>query len=169
MARSVTLEDLYRLHMNDIFRYLLRLTGDRATAEDLTQEAFFRAFQFWERFDGGQVRPWLFKVAYHAFIDLHRRQKRVVPTGLSQLAERSDPHTPAPEQELMDQEAWRLFSEVIATFPDKQRQVLILRYYHDLRYDEIADILTISESDVKSSLFRGRQRLRKVWKEEKPT
>lgn len=142
------------------------MTGDRALAEDLTQEAFTRAFQFWETFDGGKVRPWLFKVAYNAFIDTTRKQKRLVHADLRQLDARSDPHMRAPEQELLDQEAWRAFSEMIATFPEKQRQVLLLRYYHDLSYDEIADVLGLTESDVKSSLFRGRRRLRTSWKEE---
>lgn len=81
---------MYRLHVNDIYRYLRKLTGDAGWAEDLTQETFFRAFQHLDTYRGEKVRPWLFKVAYHAFIDWHRKQKRRPVQLIDTLPEQAD-------------------------------------------------------------------------------
>lgn len=90
-------EDVYRLHVNDIYRYLRKLTGDAGWAEDLTQETFFRAFQHLDTYRGEKVRPWLFKVAYHAFIDWHRKQKRRPVQLIDTLPEQADQAAVSPE------------------------------------------------------------------------
>ncbi|WP_429849950.1 sigma factor [Brevibacillus porteri] len=58
---KVGLEDVYRLHVNDIYRYLFRLTRDERLAEDLTQETFCRAYSSLDDYRGEKVRSWLFK------------------------------------------------------------------------------------------------------------
>lgn len=165
---NVRLEDLYRLHMNDIYRYLYRLTGDAGFAEDLTQETFIRAFQFLDIYEQEKVRPWLFKVAYHSFIDWYRRRKREGQLPLTDQAEHRV--TPLagqdPEQQLLRKELWETFEEVIATFPWKQQHALLMFYAHQLSYEEIAVVLDITLSDVKSAIHRGRQKLRACWRSE---
>jgi len=73
-----SLEDIYRLYLPDIFRYLYFLCHDYYLAEDLVSETFYRAFLFLEDCPVGKVKPWLFKVAYHAFIDFQRKNHRVL-------------------------------------------------------------------------------------------
>lgn len=165
---SVSLEDLYRLHMNDIYRYLYKLTGNAGTAEDLTQETFIRAFQFLDIYAEEKVRPWLFKVAYHTFIDWYRRRKRESRARLNDQTERrATPHTGQdPESQLLRKELWDTFEEVIAAFPWKQKHALLMFYAHQLSYEEIANVLDIPLSDVKSAIYRGRQKLRASWRSE---
>jgi RNA polymerase sigma-70 factor (ECF subfamily) len=153
--------------MKDIHAYLYRLTRNEKQAEDLTQETFFRAFQRLDTFQGEKVRPWLFKVAYHSFIDWHRKSKKHVsidPVSLQTMAEQTDPSSD-PEQRALDQEVWQSFAEALHILPDKQRQVLLLRCRHQLSYDEIAEVLDIPLSDVKIALYRGRKRLQSIWRE----
>ncbi|MFM1654258.1 sigma-70 family RNA polymerase sigma factor [Brevibacillus sp. B_LB10_24] len=160
------LDDVYRSHMKDIHAYLYRLTRNEKQAEDLTQETFFRAFQHLDTFQGEKVRPWLFKVAYHSFIDWYRKSNRNVPidpVSLQTMAEQTDPFAD-PEQRALDQEAWQSFAEALHILPDKQRQVLLLRFRHQLSYDEIAEVLDIPLSDVKIALYRGRKRLQSIWR-----
>ncbi|WP_435162986.1 sigma-70 family RNA polymerase sigma factor [Paenibacillus glycanilyticus] len=163
---SVKLEDVYRMHMNDIYRYLYRLTGDAGVAEDLTQDTFIRAFRFLDMKKSGLVRPWLFKVAYNAFIDWYRKRKREGLTSLSDEHLDISVATQEPENHLLDKEFWETFEQVISTFPWKQKNALLMFYVHQLSYEEIAEVLDISLSDVKSAIYRGRQKLRVNWRSE---
>ncbi len=160
-------DEIYRAHLNDIYSYLFRLTRNEKQAEDLAQDTFFRAFQYLDSYHGEKVRPWLFKVAYHAFIDWQRKQKRQVtvdPVSLHDTLTQQDAQAD-PEQRVLDQELWTSFSDMLGHLPDKQRQVLLLRCKHQLTYEEIAAVLDIPASDVKAALYRGRQKLRTKWRE----
>jgi RNA polymerase sigma-70 factor, ECF subfamily len=165
---SVKLEDLYRKHVNDIYRYLYKFTGDAGIAEDLTQDTFIRAFRFLDLYEGGKARPWLFKVAYHTFIDWYRKQKKEVTAPFQDLADQDIPTQTeqGPENHMLRKELWVTFEGVIAAFPLKQRHVLMLFYVYQLSYEEIAGVLDIPLSDVKSSIHRGRQKLRACWRME---
>jgi RNA polymerase sigma-70 factor (ECF subfamily) len=66
---------------------------------------------------------------------------------------------------MLQQEIWHHFAETIEHLPHKQKQSLILFYFHQLTYEEIAKILNISSHDVKISIYRGKQKMRHLWKE----
>lgn len=161
------MEDVYRMHMNDIYRYLHRLTKDNGIAEDLTQDTFVRAFRFLDIFEDGKVRPWLFKVAYHTFIDWYRKRKR---EGLAPLFETEQTAAPQTEQDpenlILNKELWDTFERIIAAFPWKQKHALLLFYAYQLSYEEIAGVLDIKLPDVKIAIHRGRQKLRAHWRSE---
>jgi RNA polymerase sigma-70 factor (ECF subfamily) len=163
---SVKLEDVYRMHMNDIYRYVYRLTGDAGAAEDLTQDTFIRAYRFLDIHNEGKVRPWLFKVAYHTFIDWYRKRKREGLTPLSEVRTATSKTDEGPETHVLRKELWETFELVIVTFPWKQKHALLMFYAHQLSYEEIAEVLDITLSDVKSAIHRGRQKLRATWRSE---
>jgi len=160
------LDELYRQHMNDIYLYLYKLSGNRHTAEDLTQETYFRAFRFLDAYHGGKVRPWLFKVAYHAFIDWHRKKARRKEIPLDTQPETVSSFSSDPERSILDQELHEKFEALAGELPHKQHQSLLLLYYHQLTYDEIAGVLDIPLADVKISIYRGRQKLRQLWRKD---
>jgi len=161
---KVSLEDVYKWHVNDIYRYLFRLTRDARQAEDLTQETFFRAFLSLDDYRGEKVRPWLFKVAYHAFVDWHRKQTRRPLHLVAQLPEREDHLVDDPAETVVNREMWEMAQELLVQLPEKQKQVILLAAM-PFSYAEIAEILEIDLADVKRSLFRGRQKLRKLWRD----
>ncbi|MGE5701006.1 MAG: sigma-70 family RNA polymerase sigma factor [Clostridia bacterium] len=157
------IEEMYRMHIKEIYAYLYRLTRNEKQAEDLTQDTFTRAFQYLDLYNGEKVWPWLFKVAYHAFVDWYRKQKNQVlidPSSMEAILSQSD-FQRSPEQQLLEKEVWHLLSFL----PDKQRQVLLLRYKHQFTCAEIGSVLGISEADVKMTLHRGRTRVYAIWKE----
>ncbi|WP_246000708.1 sigma-70 family RNA polymerase sigma factor [Brevibacillus panacihumi] len=162
---KVGLEDVYRMHVNDIYRYLFRLTRDARQAEDLTQETFFRAFLSLDDYRGEKVRPWLFKVAYHAFVDWHRKQARHPLQIMERLPERADLQAMDPAEAFVSQEMWETAHAYLELLPEQQRQVILL-FAMQFRYAEIAEVLGISLADVKRSLFRGRQKMRKLWRDQ---
>ncbi|WP_257968038.1 sigma factor [Peribacillus deserti] len=67
------LDEAYRLYVNDLYRYLYSLSKSHFTAEDLVQESYYKAFLYMEDYEIKNIKTWLFKVAYHAFIDWQRR------------------------------------------------------------------------------------------------
>lgn len=75
---SQSLDEIYRFYMHNVYRYLFSLCRDVHLAEDLLQETFFRAYLHIEELHDEKVKPWLFRVAHHVFIDHHRREKRHV-------------------------------------------------------------------------------------------
>ena len=77
VKRNQSLEDIYSNHMHDLFRYLLSLTGDSHFAEDLMQETFYRMLVHIDYYKGEEIRPWLFTIAYNAFIDWYRKEKNI--------------------------------------------------------------------------------------------
>jgi len=161
---KVSLDDVYKLHVNDIYRYLFRLTRDARHAEDLTQETFFRAFLSLDVYHGEKVRPWLFKVAYHAFVDWHRKQTKRPLQLVGQLPEQADQQVDDPAETVVHKEMWEMAQEILLQLPEKQKQVILLAAA-SFSYAEIAEILGIDVTDVKRSLFRGRQKMRKLWRD----
>ncbi|WP_103104625.1 sigma-70 family RNA polymerase sigma factor [Brevibacillus reuszeri] len=155
---------MYKLHVNDIYRYLFRLTRDARQAEDLTQETFFRAFLSLDDYHGEKVRPWLFKVAYHAFVDWHRKQAKRPLQLVGQLPEHADQQVDDPAETVVNKEMWEMAQEILLQLPEKQKQVILLAAA-SFSYAEIAEILGIDVADVKRSLFRGRQKMRKLWRD----
>ena len=72
--RVDSLEALYKYYMNDIYQYLLRLSGHPQTAEDLLHDTFVKAYEYLESYQGETVRPWLFRVAHNIYVDWYRRE-----------------------------------------------------------------------------------------------
>lgn len=161
-----SLEAVYKCYMNDIYRYLLSLAGHPQTAEDLLQDTFVKAYEHLEGYQGEKVRPWLFKAAYHAYVDWYRREKRQIATDPGLFAEINQVTDPGPEEAYLYKEKINHWLKVTEALPEKSRQILILRDYYEFSYQEIANILNISLANVKVSLYRARQTIREVMKDE---
>lgn len=160
--RTGSLESLYRYYMNHIYLYLLQLSGHPETAEDLVQETFIRAYEHLESYSGEQVRPWLFRVAHNAYIDWYRKSKRQVQTDPHIIATMNSGTEPSPEEHYLIRERVDGWLEALQNLPEPSRQVILLRDYCDLTYQEIADILGLSVSKVKITLYRARQKVKEV-------
>jgi len=139
-----------------LFNFLLRRTGSRADAEDLTQEAFIRA---WERIQRYEPRwrfsTWLFTIAARLAVSHHRKRR---PTLRWIEEEDSDAPTPFDRDDDINSGAklWRLAGKVLTP---EQHTALWLRYAEDMGIDEIAAVLKKSQVGVRVMLFRARQLL----------
>lgn len=152
------LDAVYRMYMNDVYRYLRSLCSDRQEAEDLVQETFYRAYLYLENCKDDKVKPWLFRVAYNAFIDVKRKERRKVTKEDDYFNRLSDTETP--ESKLLRQEQINELERSVTLLPEQQRQALLLYDFHQFSYQEAADIMEIRLSHFKILLFRARQKLR---------
>jgi RNA polymerase sigma-70 factor, ECF subfamily len=146
-------EDLYRRHVQAVFRFALSVTGDRPTAEDVTSEAFIALHRNLHAIDETQLPGWLLTVVRNRARDLWRR--RVVEERyLEQLA---DQPTTAPAESM---EKWLLECHELKPI---HRACLMLRYVHGMTRSEIAEKTGLSETQVKGHLQYGLKLLRQAY------
>jgi RNA polymerase sigma-70 factor (ECF subfamily) len=146
-------------HLNDIFRTALRVTGDRAAAEDVIQEVYLQAWRSFERFEEGtNCRAWLYKILFHCVS--HQRRKWFRFPQLKETEEFLEANLTQPAsvpQHLTDEEILSALDGIAQEF----RSVVVLVDVEEFAYKEVAEILSIPIGTVMSRLSRGRALLRK--------
>jgi RNA polymerase sigma-70 factor (ECF subfamily) len=147
----------------DVQRLCRRLLGSDAEAEDVCQESLARAHAALASYDASRpFRTWLLAIAAHRAIDALRRRRREARLFDSEPIDAhavSDPG-PSPLQHGLSAELRTRLLAAIELQPDLYRAPLVLRYYADLDYAAIAEILAVSRNQVATLLFRARARLR---------
>jgi RNA polymerase sigma-70 factor (ECF subfamily) len=144
-----------------VFNLCYRMLWDAAEAEDAAQETFIRAYTRLASYDPcRKFSTWLLAIASHYCID-RLRQRRLGLLSWDHLPSwrcPADPH-PGPEEAALRGEAQRHVRTLLAGLPPDYRAALVLRYWHELSYEEIAQALNATVPAVKSRLFRARQML----------
>lgn len=153
-----------RRHGAAILGFLAGMVRDRALAEDLVQEVFCRAWQARGRYcDTGRERAYLLRIADRLACDHIRRQKRGGPLNATgaQPIERAGRESP-PWHRLAQAENERLLAAALDALSEPQQRTLLLRYYGDLEFSEIAEQLGIPLNTVLSHNRRGLSALRQM-------
>ena len=155
-------------YQKPVYNLCYRLLGNHGDAEDASQEAFMKAYRGLGKYD--LQRPfisWLLAIAYNLCIDQLRR-RRVTWVGLEALFDRSDPLSRTPEVALEARNEAEGVQKILSTLSVKDRAVVVLRYWYDYSYDEIAETLSLTNGAVKSRLHRARRELMGTWNAEQP-
>jgi RNA polymerase sigma-70 factor, ECF subfamily len=149
-ATLVDVETIYRRYYRDVYRYVLGLTRTPDEADDITAEAFERALRA-GRSAALRERPlpWLLLTARRVATDRWRRARR-----LAELVTRIASRPPGDAMERRS-EFWIWFDALARVLTDRQREVLLLRYQRDLTDADIASIMGLSESGVRSLVGRA--------------
>lgn len=147
---------------DSVYNLCFRMLDERGEAEDAAQETFLRAFLNLNRYDPARsFKTWILSIASNHCIDRIRRRRMhylsIDDEMLPSLTLSSD--EPQPEEVAMTHEQNRALDAMLKGLPPDYRAAVVLRYWYDYSYLEIADILTTSESAIKSRLFRARQML----------
>ncbi len=146
-----------------VYTLCLRLLDDPAEAEDATQEAFWRAYRHLNRYDPQRpFRPWLLSIAAHHALDRLRRRRRRSeqqpwPDATPAAEEAS------PEEVLLQRETQALVQRCVNDLPPLDRALVLLRYWEEASYEEMAQALGLTVSAVKSRLFRARRALAEAY------
>lgn len=149
-------------HRGELLGAAMRMSGSRAEAEDLVQEAVLRAWTFWERFQPGtNGRAWMHRILVNTFINGYRRRRREREIlGEIRLGERCDQawdrnRAPLPGEGLSDE-----VSAALSALPDAFRQVLVLVDLKDRSYKDAAQTLGCPVGTVMSRLHRARRAMK---------
>ena len=174
-------EVIVKRHMKDAYFIALGLVGNREDALELSQEAFYRAYKHFDQLNSkGRFFPWFYQILRNlCFSHLRKRrvrrnyQARMDDCGLriddsdanpqsGELADHFDPEMVAERDESKDR-IWR----AIGQLEEKHREVIILRHFQNMSYDEMAKVLFCNRGTVTSRLFYARQRLKEILDHEK--
>lgn len=167
LARDLdgTFADLIAEHQDLVFGVALRVVGDRATAEDVAQEAFVRAYRALKRYPPQRVaelrlRPWLARISLNAARNARRRlrpteqldstvERAHAGDGPVRLAERREEH--------------RFWSRLLGQLPERYRLAVALRHVEGMSYAEMAEALARPVGSIKSDVHRGVRELRAAY------
>jgi RNA polymerase sigma-70 factor, ECF subfamily len=149
---------LFIRHNLRIFRFLLRIVGNDATAEDLLNEVFLEVWRNADRFEArSQVKTWLLGIArFKALSALKRRSFDALDDGVAESIE--DP-ADDPEDVLRTTERGALLQACLRQLSSAHRQVIDLVYYHEQSIDEVARIIGVPQNTVKTRIFYARKRI----------
>ena len=157
--------ELVRQHYSPIVNVAYRICGEKTLAEDMAQETFLRAWMNLHSFrPTGSLKNWLYRIAVNATLDVLRR-KSELPMDDEVVQMIQDP-MPDPETSLIQKERAENMQETLRALPLATRNVLVLREYGELSYQEIASVLDIPIGTVMSRLNYARTRLRALLKEQ---
>jgi RNA polymerase sigma-70 factor, ECF subfamily len=149
---------LVERYQRDVYRLCYRYLGNHEDANDMAQEAFFKAYRGIHGFRGDSAfATWLYRIAVNSCLNFRaaRKPAEELPEGLP------DPRERAPER-LLEEEQQRQIRAAVSRLPEKQRATLILKIYHELSHEEVAKILGSTVGTVKANLFHALVNLRKL-------
>jgi RNA polymerase sigma-70 factor (ECF subfamily) len=159
--------ELVRRYGDSMLGYLTRMAGSREQAEDLFQETFKRAHEKADTFRGSRLKPWLFTIATRVAIDDYRRRKRLKVISLNQKLDCEEEegeelgavavadNSYEPSQEAIMAEQKEQVLRALELLPARQRATLVLAYYQQLSYSEVAQVLGCSVGTVKTQMYRA--------------
>ncbi len=154
-------------HRGPVVSYVHRLVRDPALAEDLAQEVFLRVYQARHRWKPqARFTTWLYRIATNLALNALRDNRRTAAPAASSDGEAESPAArlpdsrPLADEQMMIEERERTIREAVEALPEKQRAAVLLHKYQDVDYRQIAQVLGVSESAVKSLLFRAYETLR---------
>lgn len=153
-------------YQGPVFNLAYRMLGNRGEAEEAAQEAFIRAYTKLDSYDPSRkFSTWMLSIASNYCVDLLRKRRTLLlsldqplPSHPALMSDRAD----GPEAQAVDSELEAAVQELLEELPEEYRQAVVLRYWYDLSYEEIAEVMDSTVSAIKSRLFRARRQLAEV-------
>jgi len=157
-------------YKNMVYNLAYRMSSSPHEAEDISQEAFMRAYQSLARFNPSyKFSTWLYQITLNIIRDRFKKKAlnyvsldTPIETDDSEFFPQPADSTNNPEQIMAQKEDFQVIQKAILSLPLKYREVLVLRHLQDLSYIEIANILKLPQGTVKVRLYRAREQLRKI-------
>ncbi len=150
--KATEYNECVREYSDRLYRFALRMVSDSMDAEDVVQQVFERLWKRHEEVQIGAAKSYLFTSVNRACIDLFR--KRQTRRNAAQMMDRSEPIVQAD-----DLENRQLIEELLKKLNTRQKTLILMRDHEGYSYKEIAEILDLTEAQVKINLFRARKKL----------
>ena len=156
----VAIETAVSEHYDEIYRFIYRKVGNQEDAQDITQDVFLKFVSNIHRYrECGKLKSYLFKLAINATTDYFR--KKDTDLSLDEIDEMSD-RSPSPLDNLTIKEDIQHIFKALNALPDFQSDVIILRFYHNLPFYDIAKITGCTVSTAKSRYRQGIEKMKKT-------
>ena len=162
-------EELAMPLVDSLYNTAYRMTRNAEDAEDLVQEAYLKAYKYYDKFEPGtNFKAWLFKILKNTFINNYRKRQRVPPQSdfadiedafESRVSDEVSGKIKSPEQELLENVLDEDVQRALDELPEDYRMAVVLADLEGFSYKEIAEILEVPLGTVMSRLYRGRKRM----------
>jgi RNA polymerase sigma-70 factor (ECF subfamily) len=154
---------LFERYHVPLFQYVLHLSGNRTLSEDIVQEVFFRVLKYAASYDPSfAFKVWLYRMARNSWLDsLHKRRVEASGGEIESIASEE----PMADEMLTRKQETRFLQEALEKLPDDKREILVLSRFHNLRYEDIAQILKCEIGTVKVRVYRALKELREKFYE----
>jgi RNA polymerase sigma-70 factor (ECF subfamily) len=161
-GRREAFDVIVERHRRAVYQVCYRFVGNHEDASDLAQDAFVRAWRGLRNFKGqSALSTWLYRIAVN--VCLNRVSAKAAVTEPIETTDRfEDTRIEGAQRALLRQERAAVVRKAIAGLPKKQRATLILRTYHDMSHQQIADVLGSSVGAVKANFFHALANLKKI-------
>ena len=147
-------EAVYRQYFADVYKYALALSRDEQTAEEVTQETFFKALTAIDSFRGDcQLRVWLCQIARNQYLTLCRERKKFTDAE-------PEPGARGIEEGFADREDARRLHILLHALPEPYKEVFSLRTFGELPFSQIGELFGKTESWARVTYFRARRKLK---------
>ncbi len=159
-ASTANCEETLLPHLDAAYNLARWLTRDERDAEDIVQEAYLRAIKHFATFRGGNARPWVLTIVrntYYTWIRHNRLTEAVDPSDVDEDILVSD--APNPEMLLLQESDKELVRRALRKLPTQFLEVIVLREFEELSYQQIADLVQVPIGTVMSRLARARKHL----------
>jgi len=159
-AKLQLFEETILPHLNAGYRLARWLTGNEHDAQDVVQEAYLRAFRFFDSFKGGDGKSWLLAVVRNTCHTWRRQEMRqTTDEPFDELVHSSEQQASTQEDKLVTASKLSILRKCIEKLPAEFREVIIMRELEDMSYRQISDIACLPVGTVMSRLSRARKRL----------
>jgi RNA polymerase sigma-70 factor, ECF subfamily len=167
---------IVKRYRRELYNFLVRFTGDAALAEDVFQETFLQLHVSAATFDlDRRLKPWMFTIAANKARDAMRSRwrKRAAPLDATMGGENEDGSSyadlmpsdiPAPDEAMLNSETRQAVQNIVNDMPESLRVVLLMSYFHEFPYKEIAEMLDVPLGTIKSRLHAAIKLFAKKWK-----
>ncbi|WP_338067921.1 RNA polymerase sigma factor [Bacillus salacetis] len=154
--------ELVKYYAPVVERFAFQMGASNGDIQDISQEVFIRVYRFLHQFSHSKFTTWLYKITLNVTRDFLRKENRH-QLKTEKLAKDSltEPSS-LPEETFFREEEDRLLHESIQSLDEKYRLPIILYYFHEKKYEEIQEILSLNLSTVKTRLLRGKNMLKKA-------
>jgi RNA polymerase sigma-70 factor (ECF subfamily) len=159
---AIAFSRLVEAYQKPVYNLAYRLLGNSVEAEDAAQETFIRAYTRLETYDPTRkFSSWMLSIASHYCIDMLRRRRANILSmdELPPMVDLSMPKATQPEQVVIEGQVADEVQQLLDTLPPSYRTPVILRYWYDMSYREIAETMGVTESTIKTRLHRARSKL----------
>jgi RNA polymerase sigma-70 factor (ECF subfamily) len=168
--------DLLKIYREPLYLMLLKMTNDPVEADDLTIEAFSKAFRSLHQYSPTHAfSTWLFTIASNNCIDFIRK-KRLETVSINKVYKQSDDDEteiqiassgPTPEEKVITEQRIKIMRQAVQLLKPRYRRLVEMRYFDELSYEEISEKMDLPLGTVKAQLFRARDLLYNILKDRK--
>ncbi len=155
---------LFERHNRPLYGFFYRLTADGPISEDLVQNVFIRMIKYRHTYKGdGKFTTWMYHMARNLFADHYKKQKRMGYKEDPEVTDKYLVNEVNAEQTRIQQEQLDLLQLAMNKLTPEKKEILVLSKYQGMRYQDIAEVLEITESAVKVRIFRALKDLKKAY------